>query len=226
MKNSIVKPLVLLMSIMAANTVFAGYEIKIPLEVATGGSLPNGSINLGGNNGTPTAPSSNCEYGPGTYMSELKVSQSGNIAGDYAALYNGQLLGINSPSNNQYMTAGLSKGKLMDSSQNTNNYELCGDNLASYPAIIPPPPPVDPDRPKPIEPPTCIYSQDSDTIVYNRFKQTYTYKSSTFNVFLTNYGKHYYLNPADNFYYYEGEEKTTIEELTYSQICKVSHLDL
>lgn len=49
-----------LIMILSASTSFAGYTVKIPLEVANGGSLANGSILIGSNN------SQNEESGNGT----------------------------------------------------------------------------------------------------------------------------------------------------------------
>lgn len=114
---------------------FADYIAKIPLEVAKGGLLPDNSIIIGNvGTTTPTTPEKdNCHYdfndGEGSFVS---VEDSGTY---YS--YNSNLIGY-STEDGVNVPAGLSAGILMLTTEYGKLYEICGNNLGSYPSLPPP----------------------------------------------------------------------------------------
>lgn len=129
----------------------AGFMAYYPLEVKLGGSLPDGSINMGNGNGTPTdptgptEPNGNCEYDGMSKLALFKVANGPFAAGDVLILYRGKLIGAQSPSNGLDVPAGITSGQIKLDTPEVAEAEICGDNLSSYPTIPIPTgtPPVD-----------------------------------------------------------------------------------
>jgi hypothetical protein len=129
----------------------AGFMAYYPLEVKLGGSLPDGSINMGNGNGTPTdptgptEPNGNCEYDGMSKLAMFKVANGPFAAGDVLLLYRGKLIGAQSPSNGLSVPAGITSGQIKLDTPEVAEAEICGDNLSSYPTIPIPTgtPPVD-----------------------------------------------------------------------------------
>lgn len=128
----------------------AGYMAYYPLEVKKGGSLPDGSINIGTpTNPTdptgPTEPNGNCEYDGMSKLAMFKVANGPFAAGDVLLLYRGKLIGAQSPSNGLSVPAGITSGQIKLDTPEVAEAEICGDNLSSYPTIPIPTgtPPVD-----------------------------------------------------------------------------------
>lgn len=131
----------------------AGYMAYYPLEVKLGGSLPDGSINIGTpTNPTdptePTDPSSKCEYDSGkTMIVEMKTASGPFKPGDMLLLYKGNLLGSFGPSGGTPLN-GVTPGKQMTDLPTSAEFEICGSNLGSYPIIpFPVETPTDPTGP-------------------------------------------------------------------------------
>lgn len=128
----------------------AGYMAYYPLEMKLGGSLPDGSINIGTpTNPTdptgPTEPNGNCEYDGMSKLAMFKVANGPFAAGDVLLLYRGKLIGAQSPSNGLSVPAGITSGQIKLDTPEVAEAEICGDNLSSYPTIPIPTgtPPVD-----------------------------------------------------------------------------------
>lgn len=118
----------------------AGYMAYYPLEVKKGGTLPDGSINIGTpTNPTdptgPTDPSSKCEYDSGTKLIGLKIDNAPFLAGDVIIMYAGRFIGAQSPSNGLSVPAGITSGAMQTNTAQMMEAEVCGDNLSSYPTI-------------------------------------------------------------------------------------------
>lgn len=132
----------------------AGYMAYYPLEVKLGGSLPNGSINIGNGSGNPTDPteptdpSSKCEYDSGkTMIVGMKTASGPFKPGDMLLLYKGNLLGSFGPSGGTPLN-GVTPGKQMTDLPTSAEFEICGSNLGSYPIIpFPVETPTDPTGP-------------------------------------------------------------------------------
>lgn len=119
----------------------AGYMAYYPLEVKLGGSLPNGSINIGNGSGNPTdptgptEPSNKCEYDSGTKLIGLKIDNAPFLAGDVIIMYAGRFIGAQSPSNGLSVPAGITSGAMQTNTAQMMEAEVCGDNLSSYPTL-------------------------------------------------------------------------------------------
>lgn len=171
----------------------AAYRIAIPLETTQGGALPNGSIVIGNVNQPtqPTPPSTNCVYNSESYVQMLKISNPTFEAGDRVFIYNNNLIGYDSPSNGLTPPNGLTAGTQQAELIETTDFELCGDNLESYPALPPiggggpPPGPIDP----PVEPedpdliPECLpLDTTNNYAAYDRIADKYEYNSTTYGI--------------------------------------------
>lgn len=112
---------------------FATYVAKIPLEVSQGGRLPDNSIVIGDKTSeNPSSESnSNCEY---NYDARTFVGVS---EGEAYYFYNSNLIGY-STEDDVNVPSGLSMGKKMATDSYGDLYEICGNNLSSYPSIAPP----------------------------------------------------------------------------------------
>lgn len=121
--------------IASFNFSFADYIAKIPLEVNNGGRLPNNSIIIGDvSSPKPTTPElGNCEYNYDENSGTFVIIEE---SGTYYS-YNSNLIGY-STEDGINVPAGLSAGKFMSTDEYGELYEICGDNLGSYPAVPPP----------------------------------------------------------------------------------------
>lgn len=122
---------------------FAAYTAKVPLEVLQGGNLPTGSIVIGdGSSPTDEEPAeSNCEYNrsAGTYVAYFSDPDPflPYSAGDAVYLYRGEFIGYNITGYFPNLPVGLSMGKKMDTDPElgSDSYEICSNNLSSYPPV-------------------------------------------------------------------------------------------
>ena len=136
----------------------ATYYAHYPLELKNGGSLPDGSINIGdsnnggGNGGQPTDPTdptdpnNSCEFSnsPTTMIVGMNTANGPFKSGDMLLLYKGNLIGSFGPSGGTPLN-GVTMGKQMTDSPTSAEFEICGSNLGSFPTIPFPTgtPPVD-----------------------------------------------------------------------------------
>lgn len=126
----------------------ATYYAHYPLELKNGGSLPDGSINIGdsnnggGNGGQPTEPTdptdpnNSCEFSnsPTTMIVGMKTANGPFKSGDMLLLYKGNLIGSFGPSGGTPLN-GVTMGKQMTDSPTSAEFEICGSNLGSFPTI-------------------------------------------------------------------------------------------
>ena len=108
--------LALVISLIIAMPIQAGYMVKIPLENYQGGTLPDGSIKIGNgtpeNNTEPEVDPASCKHDENHYYYE--EFDSNNVITEIYKRYNGYDLVIPA-----------SKGKLMDSDEGWREYEIC-----------------------------------------------------------------------------------------------------
>ena len=228
----------------------AAYRIAIPLETTQGGYLPNGSIVIGNVNQPtqPTPPSTNCVYNSETYVQMLKISNPTFEAGDRVFIYNNNLIGYDSPSNGLTPPNGLTAGTQQADLIETTDFELCGDNLESYPALPPiggggpPPGPIDPpvdDQTGPDWTPECILNTTTDYAAINTLNNSREFHSTTFglnHVAVPNWNyvpADYDPNNPSSYIYFDKSEQTgdprvsgPNPDFTYSEICRVRKRDL
>lgn len=137
---------IIALAVLAAMPIIAnaGYMAYYPLEKMKGGTLPDGSINIGDGNGTtnppdptdPTDPSGNCEFSnsPTTMIVGMKTANGPFKPGDMLLLYKGNLIGSFGPSGGTPLN-GVTPGKQMTDSPTSAEFEICGSNLGSFPTI-------------------------------------------------------------------------------------------
>jgi len=110
--------LALVISLIIAMPIQAGYMVKIPLENYQGGTLPDGSIKIGNgtpeNNTEPEVDPASCKYDENNYYFE--AFDSNNV-----------ITGIDKTYNGYDMFLPASKGKLVDKDDAAGwrEYEIC-----------------------------------------------------------------------------------------------------
>lgn len=238
--SKIFKVTTLLSAILILSPTFANYRMTIPLESNIGGRLPNGSINFNqkdNENNQDNSVSNNCVYDNTHYVEVMNQDNYHRRAkaGDATFVVNANVISIYSPSNNEFPKPGLSYGKEMETYPEASYFEICGDNLESYPPI------GNPDGPEPVDEnsgpdwtPECILNTTSDYAAINTTNGTRMFNSVTFG--LTNFAspKWYYVpdnydpeNPSSYIYFdqqeSEGGSRVTgpNPDYTYAPLCRV-----
>lgn len=242
--SKILKITPLLAAMLILPPAFAEYRVNLPLETTQGGRLPDGSISFGnqdnsGNNGQ--TPSANCIYDNNNYIVLMTQAQPDRNyqAGDMMFVANSTVISYFSPSNNKFPKPGLSVGKEMETYEDEKYFEICGDNLSSYPSMggvdQEEEPPVD-DHTGPDWTPECILNTNSDYSARDEANNQYIMNSVQFGISITSrtwyhVPNNYDPNVAGSYIYFDNGDAAERESgpnpnYTYAGICRVKKMEL
>jgi hypothetical protein len=245
--SKLLKITTMLMITSFSQFTFAAYQVALPLEMDAGGGLPDGSISFGdkGNTDNGENPSNNCIYDDNNLVVVYEQPDREFQIGDMMFIFNQSVISYYSPSNNKFIKPGLSKGKQMESYPEGKLFEICGDNLSSYPMM----PPVDMDERPPEDDhtgpdwtPECILNTSTDYAATNIIDGTQEFHSNTFGLNHLKLDNWYYVpddydpdrsptNTSSYIYfdnYSEGDERISgpNPNFEYSEICRVKNMEL